>query len=313
MSLKKQYRIGNWKKYNQALVNRGSITFWLDDEAIKKWYESTKASKRGRPFVYSNIAIICALTLRALFHLPLRATEGFLISLINLLKMTIDCPDYSTLCRRQKHLVVNLPRTKTRHEKATHVVFDATGLKVFGEGEWKVRQHGYSKRRTWRKLTLLLDAENQEIMSAVLSTNDYNDKELLPELLADVEEKLGNAAGDSGYDSHDNFNLLATKGAVPLIPPRQDAKIRYHGKSEITSPRDDVIRKIKHMGRKRWKQVTNYHQRSLVETAMFRLKRLLGGHLSNHRFEHQATEAFIRCRALNLITQMGMPESYIVS
>ena len=252
--------------------------------------------------------------MRCLFQLPLRATEGLLKSLIDRLELKLSCPDYTTLCKRQKSLPVILPRSRKRKGEVTDVVFDSTGLKVFGEGEWKVRQHGYSRRRTWRKLTILLDANRQEIITAQLSTNDCHDKELLPDLLKNIDEQLGDAAGDGGYDSHECFNMIKAKGGNPLIVPRKNAKIKQHGNSHLTPlPRDEVIRSIRKTGRKKWKVNSGYHQRSLVETAMFRYKRLFGEHLSNHLFEHQATQAFIACRALNLITQMGMPDSYPIN
>lgn len=311
---KRQYHVRNWHNYNNALVNRGSLTFWFSEENIEKWHENIASGKRGHPIIYSNMAIICALTLRALFHLPLRATEGLLKSLIERLHLKISCPDYTTLCKRQKSLEIILPRSRKPKEKVTDVVFDSTGLKVFGEGEWKVRQHGYSRRRTWRKLTILLDSNNQEITAAQLSTNDCHDKELLPDLLANVDEVLGDAAGDGGYDSHDCFNAIKDKGGNPLIVPRKDAKIKQHANHHLPSlPRDEVIRSIRKMGKKGWKTISGYHKRSLAETAMFRYKRLFGRHLSNHLFEHQATEAFICCRALNLITQMEMPDSYPIN
>lgn len=311
---KRHYRVRNWVQYNEALVKRGSLNFWFDEETLSQWHKTGISGQRGRPVIYSDMAIICALTLRSLFHLTLRATEGFVASLIMMMHLTIHCPDYSTLCKRQKSLGIELPRRQKKCDEVTDVVFDATGLKVYGEGEWKVRQYGYSRRRAWRKLTILLDAEHQEIINAVLSTNDYNDKELLPELLAGVEEKLGDAIGDGGYDSHAQFGLLSAQGANPLIPPRQDAKIKRHGNNRAAPlARDKVVRQIRLLGRKGWKKSVGYHRRSLVETAMFRLKKLFGGHLANREFKHQATEAFIRCRSLNLITQMGMPESYAIN
>ena len=156
-----------------------------------------------------------------------------------------------------------------------------------------------------------MDVNNQEIISAVLSTNEYHDKELLEDLLEGVETPLGDALGDGGYDSHASFELICQKGGNPIIPPRKDAKIRCHGNcKEKPLARDQVLRQMRKISRKRWKQETHYHRRSLIETAMFRVKTIFGDKLSNRVFEHQATEAFIRCRALNLMTQMGMPESY---
>lgn len=126
--------------------------------------------------------------MREIFHLPLRATEGLIHSLIEWGNLGIRAPDYSTLCLRQGDLVVSLPKTKKK--KPLHAVVDATGLKIFGDGEWKVRQHGYSKRRTWRKLHLAIDANSQEIESAVVTTNDFKDSEILPDLLDQIDSEL---------------------------------------------------------------------------------------------------------------------------
>jgi hypothetical protein len=151
MSKKQRYRIRNWPQYNKSLVKRGSLTLWFDEESVKKWHEIKKTGGRGRPPKYTDIAILCMLTLKVVFRLPLRATQGLAASLIDLLKLSIESADYTTLCRRQKHLKVPLQKRMAGSE-SLHAVFDSTGLKVFGEGEWKVRQHGYSQRRTWRKL-----------------------------------------------------------------------------------------------------------------------------------------------------------------
>lgn len=95
------------------------------------------------------IAIQCALTLRSIYHLPLRATEGLLRSLIHCLALPIKAPDYTTLCIRQKTLEIALPKSHRKLSEPLHIMVDSTGLKIFGEGEWKVRQHGYTKRGDW--------------------------------------------------------------------------------------------------------------------------------------------------------------------
>lgn len=310
---KKQYRVRNWNKYNESLVQRGSLTFWLDEKAIEQWYADIEKPCRGRPLRYSDIATECALTLRAVFHLPLRATEGFMQSILQWAKLPLEAPDYTTLCKRQKRLAVELEQ-RLDTKQNLHIVIDSTGLKVFGEGEWKVRQHGYSKHRTWRKLQIALNVESQEIESAMLTTNDCHDKEVLQELVEAIEGNITQVGGDGGYESHANYDYLANKKIQALIPPRKDGRIKQHGNSKkFPLARDQLLREIRSLGRKRWKQETGYHQRSLVETAMFRLKVLFGDHLRNRIFEHQAVEAFIRCRALNLITRLGMPESYAVN
>ena len=191
---KKKYQVRNWKEYNQALVNRGRITLWFDEESIGHWYNGQKSGKRGASPTYSDIAILCGLTLREVFHLPLRATEGLVLSLIELMGLKLEAPDYTTFCRRQKDLEVLLPRLKTG--EGIHVVVDSTGLKVYGEGEWKVRSHGVSKRRTWRKLHLAIDESTHELLMSVISTNDVKDSEVFEDLIEPIEEEIEQVSAD---------------------------------------------------------------------------------------------------------------------
>jgi len=193
------------------------------------------------------------------------------------------------------------------------VVFDSTGLKVFGEGEWKVRQHGWSKRRTWRKLHLGVDEKTGAIIAASLTTNDVGDSEVLPDLVAQIEEVINQASADGAYDSFDNYALLEKLGAKVTIPPRETAVIRQHGNCKApTLQRDKNLRSIRKIGKVTWKNQSGYHRRSLAETAMFRFKTLLGRHLMAKNFDSQATEAFIKCNIMNKMTSLGMPDSYAV-
>lgn len=312
MSKKKSYRIRNWPQYNKALVKRGSLTLWLDEESIKKWHKVRKKKGRGRPRKYADIAIQCMLTLKVVFDLPLRATQGLVESLIELLHIPIDVADYSTICRRQKHLEVVLQ--KQNKKESFHGVFDSTGLKVFGEGEWKVRQHGYSKRRTWRKLHLGIDEASGEIVATVLTTNDFGDGEVLPDLLEQIDVPLSQASGDGAYDSFENYDLLHERGAKITIPPRENARTHQHGNCKAPPLiRDEIIRAIQKLGRAEWKKQNDYHRRSLAETTMFRFKQIFGDNLHAILFENQAVESFIKCNILNKMTSLGMPDSYVIS
>lgn len=268
--------------------------------------------KRGRPKQYSDIAIQCALTIRQIFHLPLRATQGLIDSLIQWVQLGINSPDYTTLCIRQKDLTIELPKQKK--EDPLHIVVDASGLKIFGEGEWKARQYGYSKRRTWRKLHLAVNADTQEIEAAMVSTNDFKDSEILPDLLQQISSDIVQVSGDGGYDSFAAYGYIANCGAIPVIPPRCDAVIAQHGNSRSPPlPRDIVIRDIRRLGIKIWKKQTGYHKRSLAETAVCRIKTIFGSSLRSRVFENQGTEAFLRCLALNKMTHLGMPKTYAIN
>ena len=216
MARKKQYRIRNWSEYNKALVNRGSITVWFDEKSIEEWHTAELTGQRGRPQDYSNTAILAALTLRNLFRLPLRATEGLVRSLIELLQLPISAPTYSTLSRRQGSLVI--PKYQGENTEPVHLVVDATGIKIYGEGEWKMRQHGKEKRRTWRKLHIAVNEANHDIVLAVVTEANLHDSEALPLLLESNELDVSQTTGDGAYDTHvTNLRLRLVQSPVVSV------------------------------------------------------------------------------------------------
>jgi hypothetical protein len=308
---KRLYRVRNWSEYEQALVRRGSITFWLSGDIEQTWlYDGEK--QRGSQFDYSDKAIEIMLTLKEVFHLTNRGVEGFVRSLFQIMKIDLPVPDHSTLSRRGKTLKVKLPR---KASGSLNLVLDSTGLKIYGEGEWKVRKHGYSKRRTWRKLHLGADPKNGEIQVVLLTENSVSDDAIVKELLEQIEQELVACAADGAYDKRKVYDALNehSPGVEILIPPRKNARIWQHGNSKAERlKRDENLRYIRKHGRQQWKEDSDYHMRSLAETVMFRLKTIFGDELSARQLETQTTQALIRCLALNKMTHLGMPESYPV-
>jgi hypothetical protein len=303
---KQIYRPRNWSEYNAALVKRGSLTLWVDEAALNEWCHQEQTGKRGAPYTYSDIAIECMAMLKVVYRLPLRATEGLLASILELLGVELPVPNYTTLSRRQRSLEVNLP--KGAKAGPLHLVVDATGVKVYGEGEWKVRQHGVSKRRTWRKLHLGVDEATGEIVAAALTSNDFGDSELLPDLLDRVDEEVDQVSGDGAYDSRRCYRAIGEHEARAAIPPRRGARIEQHGNCAAPPlARDENLRAIRRHGRSKWKRESGYHRRSLAETAMFRIKTIFGGWVSARLFETQSAEMLIKCAALNRMTLLGMP------
>jgi hypothetical protein len=309
---KKAYRIRNWSKYNKALVQRGNITFWVNAKVIKNWYHTEgRHSEQGRPKVYSDVAIECCLILRSLFKLSLRQAQGLVESLFKMLGIKVSIPSYTQLCRRQKTLNIKL---KHRVKGAVHVVVDGTGLKIFGEGEWKVRQHGYTKRRMWRKLHIGVDVESQEIIMMELTDNKVGENKKLEGLLNQYKGGYSNVGGDKGYDSFECHELVGNYGAVSSINIQEDAKERQKlTGSKTPLVRDNIVRRISKIGKDRWKKEVNYHRRSLIETAIFRYKTILSNTMHARILDSQRTEALIGCNILNTFTRLGMPESYVVS
>lgn len=304
---KSSYKITNWRKYNESLVERGSITFWFSDDVIDQWEHANDTPKVGHPFVYSDTAIECLLTLRELFQLPYRQTEGYGRSLIGLLGIEIPIPDYTSLAKRAAKLEINLGVVKRR--SSIDIVVDSTGLKVFGEGEWKARKHGVSKRRTWRKLHLAVNVETQEIEAEVLTDNSGHDADQVDGLLDQIESPVRSFGGDGAYDQWKVYETLESEEIEPIIPPRKNAKIKQHGNlDELPLERDEAIREIRRVGRKQWKENVGYHRRSLAETAMYRIKTSFGNHLKNRELENQQAEVRLRTKILNRFTHLGLPE-----
>lgn len=305
------YHIRNWSAYDRALVQRGSLTIWISEEALAAW-EYHGPRQRGAQFDYSDQAIEAVLTLKEVFHLTNREAEGLVQSVFALIQVTLAVPDHSTLSRRGRTVQIRLPK---RVRGPLQVVMDSSGLKVFGEGEWKVRQHGWSKRRTWRKMHLSVDAESGEVQAAMLSTAGVSDGEMVELMLAQIEEPIVRVAADGAYDKRLVYDALHTRApdAALVIPPRHNARIWQHGNTHAPPhPRDEVLRFIRVHGRQQWKEVSGYHQRSLAETAIFRFKTIFGDHLSARLLATQATQFGARCRALNSMTHLGMPDSYKV-
>jgi len=316
---KTQYRIRNWPEYNAALVERGSLTVWLDESAMDGWSNRQKSGKRGASQTYTDSAVLCILTLQVVNRLPLRATEGFLISLFGLLGLTLPIPDYSTLCRRRQRLKIPLSQSPHPNQKESlHLVVDSTGFKVYGEGEWKVRQHGWSKRRTWRKLHLGIDQASGQVQAAVVTPPYTSDKAMLPELIAQVEGHIAQVSGDGGDDYADCYQVLAERGVKATISPRCNGRI--HPRSKRLQGRNENLERIRELqgrrrrdqnwGRRQWKKESGYHRRSLVETGVMRLKTIFGDRLGARTIQGQECELLLRCAALNKMTVLGMPQSY---
>ena len=312
---KKTYRVGNWSEYNSALVQRGSLSVWISEEASANWLYDGPA-QWGQDPTYSDFAIETCLTVRLVYDLPLRQTQGFVASLFGLMNLDLPVPDYSTLSRRAAELSVDLCAT-SKHEQPCHIVIDSTGLKVYGEGEWKQRQHGKSKRRTWRKIHIGLDPETGEITATRLTDNSKHDSSQTAPLLEETLRQgraISTVGGDGAYDKWKCYEAIEAAGAQPVIPPQKNAKIKQHGNTKADPlPRDEAIRYIRQHGRKKWKQEHRYHLRSLAETAIFRFKRIIGRTLRARKLVNQATEARLGSKILNQMLELGSPQSYAVA
>ena len=308
---KSQYRVRNWPAYNRSLVNRGAITLWIDKQALSSW-RYVGPRQRGRQFLYAEAAIECLLTLRAIFHLTLRATEGFSRSLLQLMGISLPVPDYTTLCRRASSLRVALPK---RAAGPLHSVMDSSGLKIYGESEWRAQKHGGSRRRTWRKLHLAVDEKSGEIQATVLSKAGLDDAAVVEVLLEQTPAPIVQISADGAYDKRKVYRWCLNKRIAKItIPPRKDACEWQVSSRDCDSdhPRNATLRLIRLIGRRKWKRRSGYYRQSIAENAVYRFKVIFGSRLSSRNLLQQITEARVKCAALNRMAHLGMPESFPV-
>jgi transposase len=301
---KTRYRVTNWPEYDAALVRRGSLTVWLTEEAVSAWH-APATGERGGQAVYSDIAIETGLALRLVLHQPLRQTEGALRSIAELLGVQIRIPDHTTLSRRGGGLKVLAQRVE--QDQPLHLLIDSTGVKIYGEGEWLDQKHGVRSRRRWRKLHLAVDANTHEIVAVELTPDDVGDVSALPDLLDQIGDPVGSVTADGAYDGDAIYDEVLQRhpAARVIIPPRSTAIVSETG----TTQRDDHLRSIEQHGRLGWHRRSGYGKRSLVETAMYRYKTIIGRRLHARTLSNQRTEAKIGCNVLNRMTSLGMPVS----
>lgn len=301
---KARYKTTNWAEYNAALKARGSLTIWLDKGM--QWY-APSSGKRGRQHIFSNAAIQFCLGIKCLFGLALRQSLGMVESLLHLAGLDWRVPDYSTVCRRQKTLQVQLPyRASTT---ALELLVDSTGIQFLGEGEWKRKKHGAEYRRQWRKVHLGIDAHTLEIRAIEVTDNSVGDAPMLLELLEQIppDEPIASVSGDGAYDTKACHAAIAQRNAQAVIPPRKNAQT-WKATLVGAHARNEALRACDRLGRSIWKKWSGYHRRSLVETKMHCFKRL-GQRVMARTFERQVVELHVRVALLNRFTQLGRPST----
>jgi hypothetical protein len=306
---KARYRVSNWREYDRALQERGSLTVWVTPEAIAAW-QVPATGRRGRSRHYSDLAIETGQMLRLAFGRPWRQTEGLLRSIMTLLGVSLAVPDHTTFSRRSVGLA---PLSAlSQNTAAVHVVLDSTGLKVYGAGEWQVKKHGGHGRRTWRKLHLAINPDNHEILASELTTNDTGDLSMVGPLLNQIQSPMTSVTADGAYDAESVYRTIAARQPLSppavIIPPRATA-VPSSFSDTAPSLRDRHIEMIQEKGRLGWQKWVGYGKRSLVETAMFRYKTLMGPRLRARILPAQKSEARLACAVINRMTQLGRPIS----
>ena len=305
---KQKRTIQNWRKYDASLRQRGSLTVWFSDAAIEGWRAAPRTTRGGQPW-YSPLAILTALTLRAVFRLALRQTEGLIGSILHLLGLALAVPDHTTLCRRAETLEV--PQTRPRREgEAVHLLVDSTGLKLCGAGEWLLEKHGTKARRSWRKLHIGMDAETGQIVAAALTTNDADDGAQVGPLLDQVTTSVASFTADGAYDQEGVAAVVAEchPEAAVIVPPRSTAVPSETAETAPTQ-RDRHLQFITERGRAAWQKASGYTIRARVEATIGRFKQVIGDGLRCRTDQRRATEVDVAVHALNRMLELGRPIS----
>ena len=302
---KQRHRVTNWSEYDAALRQRGSLTVWFTEEAVAAWAAEPRTTRGGRPS-YSDLAIATALTLRAVFRLALRQTEGLIASILQLLGLDLPVPDHSTLSRRAETLEVPRPRCGP---EPVHLLVDSTGLKLCGPGEWLVEKHGTKRRRAWRVLHLATDADTGRIVASALTDRDADDGSQVGPLLDRIDGSVASFTGDGAYDRDDAYAEVAARhpDASVIVPPRSSAVLSDAAETAPTQ-RDAHLRCIAERGRMGWQRASGYNWRALAESDVSRWKRVIGDGLRSQTDGRQATKVAIAANVLNRMLELGRPE-----
>jgi hypothetical protein len=296
---KQKHKVTNWPAYDAALRQRGSLTVWFSDEAIAVWRAEPRTTRGGQP-AYSPLAITTALTIRAVFRLALRQTEGLIGSIIHLLGLELPVPDHSTLSRRAEALEV--PRSQPG-TNPIHLLVDSTGVKLCGASEWLTEKHGTKTRRSWRKLHLGVDADTGQIVAAALTSPDADDAAQVGPLLDQIGGTVASFTGDGAYDQGGVYDAVAQHhpDAAVIIPPRSDAVLSETAATRPTQ-RDRHLQVITEHGRMAWQKASRYNRRARAEAAISRYKRVIGDALRSRTDPCRATEVAIAVEVLGSVS-----------
>lgn len=285
-----------------------------------------KTGRLGRPLEYTDKLMEFVLTIRELFHLPLRQATGFIEFLFKMMGIS-GLPDYTTVSKKMNGIKVRY-QSRVKHtannDSGIVMLIDSSGFKVFGEGEWKVREHGTSKRRTWRETHIALDYETRNIIGFTnTSFHTHNNTQLKPLLEQVVYHngcKVETVIGDGAYEAKNNYKLVAEFDASIIAPPQKNAVYHYDLKDGriVDIPghkeRNKIIRAIKRLGGlAEWKNEVGYHRKSLVENAFYRWKTIFGDHLKSRKDETQYIEQCLRAKIINKFNELGLPKYEMVS
>jgi len=293
----------DWKQYNKQLINRGNLNFWITKKSLKFW-KAKKSKKAGRPFTYSDEAIRAMLVVRFKYQLPLRELEGLFQFLAKLMDIP-QIPSYTQVCRRMRS--IELPENLTDRRGITDLVFDTTGLKVYGEGEWCAKRYGGKSK--WIKLHVGMDQKSGKLALAEVTQEHVHDTACLEKALKRCNGRKGKVLFDGIADSKRCYELCRSYNKQLLTPPNRRAILRQEPEYRL---RNDALRIINGLGgdelaRSIWSKLTGYSRRSEIESSIARWKKLLGAGVKSKGLERIKKEVMIKGMILNEMIDQRRP------
>jgi hypothetical protein len=310
---KRTHKIDNWSQYNNGLKSRGNINVWISQDALKKWHYSGPRGHGGH-YVYSDHTILICRTIGMVFHQPLRQQQGFVDSILDLLKVELNAPDYTVISRRSGGLQEELGRLKSELDRArgssngsVTMVVDSTGIKIYGEGEWMSKKHKTTTRKSWMKLHISSEKDSW-INASCLTDHVTSDTSQVGLLRDQIESDIDEFIADGAYDSKHVFKSLIDtneRDPVLIVPPIKGAVISPDPEFKQRNKHISFIRKY---GRDIWEIVSGYTMQSKAENNFSRYKTMIGRKLASRLPKNQRTEANLGCLILNKMTLCGMPK-----
>ncbi|QCO57754.1 IS5 family transposase (plasmid) [Pseudorhodobacter turbinis] len=289
-----RYRTTNWSSYNVSLRKRGALLIWVDKDMV---WRAPRDGRPGRPVVFSDAAMQFCLSIKVLFKLPLRQTAGMVASLLRLAGLDWPVPDFSTLCRRQETLAVQIPYR--RADGPLNLLVDSTEIKFLGDGEWQARKHGVQGRRQWRKEHLAMDPDTSDIRPVEFTPSRDGDR--LGQIPAG--EQIGTVTADGAYDTRRCHKAIIERQAIPI---RKNGRL-WKDDCGAARARNETLRATRYYGRAFWKRWTGYHTRSRIEARMRCLKSF-GERIMARDPDRQTAEIHIRVALMNRFNALGTAE-----
>ena len=300
----------DWPKYNNSLVNRGYLTLFISKDFADSWfvkYDDNTPRRRGGQPKYTESAITALLSLRFVFKQPLRAMEGFAKSLILIMGLDIEVPDYTTLSIKLREMKIKLPPVCKDSGGGYVASVDSTGLKIHGQGEWNRKKHSQKDRRQWVKMHLMVDNETMQILSVESTADDVHDCEVFDQLVDSAPATIDKVLGDGAYDTLASHKKSLDNGINLVALPRGNAVVNPESTEAHIIKRNEHVDRYKKKGIYAWANKNGYWDRNRAETTMSRFITTFSGSLSSRKVISQKNEIVLKCSILNIFTNVTMP------